>query len=62
LDVTNEPLVSSDFIGNAYSTIVDLQLTKVVDGDLLKVVAWYDNEWGYSARMAQMAHIVSKKK
>lgn len=48
LAVTNEQLVSSDFIGNPHATIVDLSLTKVIDGDLLKVVAWYDNEWGYS--------------
>jgi len=46
LAVTREPLVSSDFIGNPYSSIVDLSLTKVVDGDLVKVMAWYDNEWG----------------
>jgi glyceraldehyde 3-phosphate dehydrogenase len=58
LAVTDEPLVSSDFIGNPYSTIVDLSLTKVVDGDLVKVVAWYDNEWGYSNRLVEMAEIV----
>lgn len=55
LEVTEEPLVSSDFIGNPASSIVDLGLTKVVDGDLVKVVAWYDNEWGYSVRLAEMA-------
>jgi glyceraldehyde 3-phosphate dehydrogenase len=55
LDVTDEPLVSSDFIGNEFSTIVDLGLTKVIEGDFLKVVAWYDNEWGYSVRLAEMA-------
>jgi glyceraldehyde 3-phosphate dehydrogenase len=58
LAVTDEPLVSSDFIGNPYSTIVDLSLTKVVDGDLVKVVAWYDNEWGYSNRLVEMAELV----
>lgn len=59
LSVTHEPLVSSDFIGNPYSSIVDLSLTKVIDGDLVKVVAWYDNEWGYSNRLVEMAeHIV----
>lgn len=51
----NENLVSSDIIKSTYSAIVDLELTKVVDGDLVKVVAWYDNEWGYSARMVEMA-------
>lgn len=58
LSVTNEPLVSSDFIGNPYSSIVDLSLTKVIDGDLVKVVAWYDNEWGYSNRLVEMAELV----
>jgi len=55
LDVTDEPLVSSDFIGNEFSSIVDLGLTKVIEGDFIKVVAWYDNEWGYSMRLAEMA-------
>ncbi|MDO8565982.1 MAG: type I glyceraldehyde-3-phosphate dehydrogenase [Candidatus Moranbacteria bacterium] len=58
LSVTEEPLVSSDFIGNPYSSIVDLSLTKVVDGDLVKVVAWYDNEWGYSNRLVEMVELV----
>lgn len=51
----NENLVSSDIIGNYYSTIIDLELTKVVDGDLVKIVAWYDNEWAYACRMVEMA-------
>lgn len=55
LEVTEEPLVSSDFIGNPASSIADLGLTKVVDGDLVKVIAWYDNEWAYSHRLAEMA-------
>lgn len=55
LAVTREPLVSSDFIGNPFSSIVDLSLTKVVDGDLVKVMAWYDNEWGYSNRLVELA-------
>ncbi len=58
LSVTEEPLVSSDFIGNPYSSIVDLSLTKVIDGDLVKVVAWYDNEWGYSNRLVEMAQLI----
>ncbi|HSW99608.1 MAG TPA: type I glyceraldehyde-3-phosphate dehydrogenase [Patescibacteria group bacterium] len=53
LDVTDEELVSSDFIGNSHSAIVDLGLTKVVADDLLKVCAWYDNEWGYSNRLVE---------
>jgi len=54
LAVSEEPLVSSDYIGNPYSSVVDLLLTKVIDGDLVKVVAWYDNEWAYSVRLAEM--------
>jgi glyceraldehyde 3-phosphate dehydrogenase len=60
LDVTNEPLVSSDFIGNPHSGIVDLALTNVVGGNLLKVVAWYDNEWGYSNRLVEQVMNVGK--
>ena len=54
LAITEEELVSSDFIGNSHSCIVDLKLTAVVDGDLVKVVAWYDKEWGYSNRMVEV--------
>lgn len=60
LGVTEEPLVSSDFIGNSHSAIVDLSLTDVVGGNLLKVVAWYDNEWGYSNRLVELAVDVGK--
>ena len=52
--VSDEPLVSSDYIGNSNSGIVDLVLTNVVAGNLLKVVVWYDNEWGYSNRLVEM--------
>ena len=54
LDVTEEELVSGDFIGNSHSAIVDLNLTAVVDNNMLKVVAWYDNEWGYSNRLVEV--------
>jgi glyceraldehyde 3-phosphate dehydrogenase len=54
LDVTEEPLVSSDYIGNSHSAIVDLPLTAVTGGNMLKVVAWYDNEWGYSNRLVEV--------
>ena len=54
LTVSEEPLVSSDYIGNSHSAIVDLALTDVVGGNLLKVVAWYDNEWGYSNRLVEL--------
>ena len=53
--VTEEELVSSDFIGNPHSCIVDLPLTDVVDGNMIKIVAWYDNEWGYSNRLVELA-------
>jgi len=51
LAVTDEPVVSSDFIGDPHAAIVDLTLTSVVDKNLIKVMAWYDNEWGYSNRL-----------
>ena len=60
LDVTDEELVSSDFIGNSCSSTVDLNLTDVVDGDLVKVVSWYDNEWGYSNRLVELTADVAK--
>jgi len=54
LAVTEEELVSSDFIGNSHSGIVDLPLTKVVGGNLAKLMIWYDNEWGYSNRLVEL--------
>ncbi|OGY19094.1 MAG: type I glyceraldehyde-3-phosphate dehydrogenase [Candidatus Chisholmbacteria bacterium RIFCSPLOWO2_01_FULL_50_28] len=53
--VTDEPLVSSDIIGRSESAIVDLPFTQVIDGDLVKILAWYDNEWGYSNRLLEQA-------
>ncbi len=61
VEVTEEQLVSSDFIGNPASAIVDLPMTKVVGGNLVKILAWYDNEWGYSHRLAEMALLVGKR-
>ncbi len=55
IGITDEELVSSDFIGDPHSCIVDLPLLDVVDGNLIKVVAWYDNEWGYSNRLVELA-------
>lgn len=60
VDWTDEPLVSSDFVGNSHSAIVDFGLTRVVDGDLVKIVAWYDNEWGYASRLAELALFTAK--
>lgn len=53
LAVTKDQAVSTDFIGDPHSAIVDLEMTRVVDGDLVKVMAWYDNEWGYSNRLVE---------
>ncbi len=53
LAVTDEPLVSSDIVGRSESAIVDLDLTQVIGGDLVKIFAWYDNEWGYSNRLVE---------
>jgi len=47
-------LVSSDIIGSPYASIADLNMTRVVDGDLLKVMAWYDNEWGFTHQMIRL--------
>ena len=55
LDVTHDELVSIDFRGNSHSSIVDLPLTDVVGGNMVKIVAWYDNEWGYSNRLVELA-------
>lgn len=55
---TNTPIVSTDIIGSPYSAIVDLNFTKVIDGDLVKVLAWYDNEYGYSCRLVEMVENV----
>jgi glyceraldehyde 3-phosphate dehydrogenase len=56
---THEPLVSSDIVGSSFSSIVDLTMIKVVGGNLVKVLAWYDNEWGYSCRLVDMALLVA---
>ncbi len=53
--VTNDPIVSSDIIGLNYSSVVDLSLTNVIGGNLVRVVAWYDNEWGYCNRLVEQA-------
>jgi glyceraldehyde 3-phosphate dehydrogenase len=60
ISVTEEPIVSSDIVGTHYSTIVDLSFTKVIDGDLVKVLAWYDNEWAYAVRLVEQSIAVGK--
>jgi len=62
LDVSHDELVSCDFRGNSHSCIVDLPLTDVVCGNLVKVVAWYDNEWGYSNRLVELTADFGKRK
>jgi glyceraldehyde 3-phosphate dehydrogenase len=54
LGYTEEPLVSTDFMRDPHSAIVDAAMTRVVDGNLVKVLAWYDNEWGYSSRVVDL--------
>jgi glyceraldehyde 3-phosphate dehydrogenase len=62
LAVSDEPLVSVDYIGNPASSIVDLQSTFVVDKTMVKVLAWYDNEWGYSMRCVDLAQYIAGKR
>jgi glyceraldehyde 3-phosphate dehydrogenase len=60
LDATDEELVSSDFNGNPHSSIVDLPSTAFVEGTMIKVLAWYDNEWGYSSRVRDLIKFIGK--
>jgi glyceraldehyde 3-phosphate dehydrogenase len=61
LGYTEDPVVSTDMLHNPNSSIVDGQMTKVLDGNLLKIVAWYDNEWGYSMRVVDLIEFLAKK-
>lgn len=61
LQYLTEPLVSKDFCGSSYSCILDAELTKVIDGKLVKVMGWYDNEWAYSCRVVDLAEFIVKK-
>lgn len=61
LDYTEEPLVSTDFIGYPYSSTIDGLSTDVMDGNMAKVIAWYDNEWGYASRLADLASYVAER-
>jgi glyceraldehyde 3-phosphate dehydrogenase len=60
LEVSDEPLVSSDFKGSTASSIVDSQMTMAIGGNMVKVLAWYDNEWGYSCRVADLAAYIAQ--
>ena len=61
LGYTEEELVSSDFKGDPHSSIVDSRLTRVINGNMVKVIAWYDNEWGYSCRVRDLIHYIASK-
>ena len=61
MDYTEEPLVSVDFNHNPYSAIIDGKSTMVIDGDMAKVLAWYDNEWGFSCRMVELIELIGRK-
>ena len=61
LAYTDEPLVSTDFRGDSHSSIIDGLSTMVLGGNMVKVLAWYDNEWGYSSRVADLADFIAKK-
>ncbi len=61
LAVSTDELVSIDFRGNSNSSIVDAPYTKVMDGDFVKVLSWYDNEWGYSSRCVDLLRLLVKK-
>jgi glyceraldehyde 3-phosphate dehydrogenase len=59
--VTTDPVVSSDIIKDPRAAVVDLGLTQVVDGDLVKVMSWYDNEWGYSSQLVREASRIGRE-
>ena len=61
LQVTTEPLVSTDFKGNRHSSIIDASYTSVIDGDFIKVLSWYDNEWGYASRCVDLINYLAEK-
>ncbi len=61
LGYTEDPVVSSDLMHDPHSSIVDAEMTKVLDGNLVKVVAWYDNEWGYSKRIVDLIEFLGRK-
>jgi len=61
LGYTDEPLVSTDFRGDERSSIIDGLSTMVTGGNMVKVIAWYDNEWGYSCRIADLAYFIAQK-
>ena len=61
MQVTEDPIVSSDIVGDSHSSTVDLSLTQVVGGNMVKVIAWYDNEWGYTSRLVEETILVGNR-
>ena len=61
MEFCEEPLVSIDFRKNSHSSIVDAEYTKVIGGNMLKVLSWYDNEWGYSCRVRDLIKYITAK-
>jgi glyceraldehyde 3-phosphate dehydrogenase len=61
LDYTEDPVVSSDMLHDPHSSIVDGSMTKVMEGTLLKILSWYDNEWGYSCRLVDLCKLLADK-
>ena len=61
VEYSTSPLVSSDIIGNPHSAVFDSELTRVMNGNFIKVLAWYDNEWGYSSRLVDVCKLIGKK-
>jgi glyceraldehyde 3-phosphate dehydrogenase len=60
LGVAEDPIVSSDIVGDSRASAIDLEMTRVVDGNLVKVMSWYDNEWGYTQQMIRQALEIAK--
>ena len=60
IEYTEDPIVSSDIVGNPHSCIFDASSTKVMDGNFVKLLAWYDNEWGYSNRMLDLMKLMAQ--
>ncbi len=60
LEYTEDPIVSTDIVGNSHSSIFDAQLTQVMDGNMVKIITWYDNEWAYSSRVEELIDTVGR--
>jgi glyceraldehyde 3-phosphate dehydrogenase len=60
LEYTEDPIVSTDIVGNSHSSVFDAQLTQVMDGNLVKIITWYDNEWAYSSRVEELIDVVGR--